>query len=323
VAKNALMSHTALEDLPSSFLTGTSSVVDGPSHAMDLFDAGLFLHNRNLMPVLERHFDKARLDSVADVLNNLGDTPQIKLLRERFGDNPKLWSEQLDDMMYSFDTRGVDATVKDSFQKVADELGWTKDEMKEMAPVLEKISEKNQAAYDDIVALYNGNLHRTRLERVLNSYWLYWPLSYQIKAAKWLYGIMLNRMGGRQTNMLGAVLFDRAADTFKQSLATNPKFAQQMEDESDLWFTAMMLFPITPMDTGITLNKGVRYVGSLAAPDVVPEYASVHGYEDIPKLILEMGPVYTANLLANVVKTVSGGDSKMKAPSWAQGLKVH
>lgn len=407
VSKESLMAHTTAEGLPAGV---ARAMADGPATAMELFDAGLYLHNRNLLPVLERNFDAARLESVNAVLDQLPvDHPVIRALIERFGYSPdmpyspgthwispselaqylematpeqviatkrdfygdeyvdllresisdgitpgleepitlewggqspvltdgntrvalalemgldkvpvvvkagakggrKTWSEMLDDMMYDFDTKGVHQSFMDEFVQIAKDEGWSTSEVTEFTKVIERISEKNQQAYDDLVALYQGNLNRNRLERLMNSYWLYWPISYQIKATKWLFNVLANRMGGRQTNLAGAYLVDRQADRFFEELDSDPEFRRQFEDQEDLWFVAAMFFPATPVDIGVSLNRGVRYAGSLLAPEIIPPYAGIDGFEDIAPRMLELGPVYSTRLFQTLFNEL-GEDS--------------
>lgn len=295
VSSSALLAHAG-DDIP--FLIKRGQLEGGPARATELFDAGLYLHNRNLLPIIERNFDKNRLQSVDTALNELPtNDPVISMLVNRFGMDEGTWAEQLDNMMYSFDQYGVKQTVEQTSAKLADQFGWTREDMQTFAPVLERITELNQRAYNDLIDLYTGNLHRNRVERLLNSYWLYWPISYQIKAAKWLFDWMSNRMGGRQTNLAGAFLVERKLDEFTRQINNDPAFAAEFENQQDMWFIAGMFFPTTPFDIGVSLNKGVRYIGSLIAPDAIPPIVGIDGWEDIPVRMLELGPIYSARLL--------------------------
>lgn len=302
VSGNALLTHTSAEGLPIGVASSIPGSVTGPAHAMELFDAGLYLHNRNLLPVLEDQFDLKRLDSVNSVLDSLPtNDPIIKALVERFGPERRSWSKQLDDMMYAFDTRGVHPTVIAEARKVAREQGWTPEEMQMMSPLLDRIADLNQRSYDDLIGLYTGNLNRTRVERILNSYWLYWPISYQIKATKWLLSWMVNRTGGKQTNMGTAWLINQRYEEFFAQIQNDQNFAAEFEENRELWFVAGMFMPTTPFDTGVSLNKGVRYGASLIAPHIVEPYIGIDGPEDILVRMLEMGPIYTVNLIQEVV----------------------
>lgn len=307
--EHALQQHSNRTGIPMEFFTKMDSADGGPTSAFELFDVGLYLHNRNVLPVITKNFTKDRLSSVDKVLDELPTSSSVhRMLVERFGSDGRSWSKQLDDMMYDFDNKGVRQTVFDTAKKD----GWTDAEIIEFGDVLERVTELNQRSYDDIVAVYTGDLHRSRIERVLNSYWLYWPISYQIKATKWMFNSLLNRFGGRRLNMLPLYKYNQVAEQYQELLMNNVQFQEEMEKNEDLWFAVNMLFPATPMDTGVSLNRGVRYVTSLVAPNVIPPYIGIDGPEDIPTRMLEMGPVFTARFLQSIVNESKENPNKRK-----------
>jgi hypothetical protein len=124
-----------------------------------------------------------------------------------------------------------------------------------------------------------------------------------------MYNALLNRWGGMQTNMAPLYLFNKAAERYNDLLMNNQQFQQEMENNEDLWFAVNMLFPATPLDTGVSLNRGVRYIGSLLAPEVIPPYIGIDGPEDIPLRVLEMGPIYTAKFIQGIVNQVKKNDN--------------
>lgn len=325
-SRDALGYHAGKTDLSLPSVLNALDDVDVPAgaarSAAEAFadDSALYIFNRNLTPVLERAFERRRLNSVDDVLNALPENhPVIRTLVQKHGPSRKGWAKEIDDMLYSFDRRGVSETISEAVRRVRDEDGWSQMEYDAMVPFLQKLTDVNQGTFDDLIRLYQGNPDRGRLERIANSFWLYWPITYQIKATKWLLDVTLNRAFGEQTNFGGIWTLDRAAEAFKQRLAENPQFAEEMDKNEDAWFMASMLFPISPSDIGVSLNKGVRYVGSWLG--IFPEYAGVEDPGDLGRKMLEMGPIYTGKLLQRVFEMADGGSSQSTRPTAPPSLQ--
>lgn len=148
----------------------------------------------------------------------------------------------------------------------------------ELAQVYDRLGQVNKDLWDDIRATFYGNPNRSRAERFLNSYLLFWPLSYQIKSTKWFMRVLFDRAGGIQTNALGAVTLDRVADTHNRLLATDPEYRDWFEKHDTLVFTAQMLFPVSFDSMGVSLNPALRSM-----------------FFDRTKAAMEIGPVYTFN----------------------------
>jgi hypothetical protein len=145
----------------------------------------------------------------------------------------------------------------------------------EMAEVLTRLAEVNKGTWDDVRKVMYGNPERSRAERLLNSYWLYWPLSYQIKATKWFAKVLFDSVGGLKTNASGAWLFNEMATTHQQQLATNPKYQAWFEKHKTLVFMAQMLMPVSFDKVGVSLNPFVRnrfFGGSSDVTNIGPIY---------------------------------------------------
>jgi hypothetical protein len=157
-----------------------------------------------------------------------------------------------------------------------------------LAEVYGRLAEVNKDLWRNVRETFYGNPDRSRAERFLNSYLLYWPLSYQIKSAKWLLRIMYDRAGGIPTNAGGSIILARYAQEHQRLLATDPEYAQWFEKHKTLVFVAQMLAPITPNSMGTSLNPILRdlFFGRSKAP-------------------YEIGPVYTlTNVLPGLAKEV-------------------
>jgi hypothetical protein len=282
------------------------------ANPLDDADTTGFLWGRLYDERVAKMFEVERLDSVTDVVRSLGDDSPIKRdILERFPElkTDRDIAELLDEQLY----RGLNDDKMGALEGVlgeADRL-LNQAEMVEIAPLLQRIAEVNQNTYDDIVKVLIGNVNRSRMERLLNSYWLYWPLSYQIKATRWLFDVMTRRMGGRQTNLGGAFMVERMHQLHLQQLQNNPEYAEELEKHPTLWFAAQMLFPITPLDIGVSLSRPARYVGSWVG--FWPEYAKASNPGEAAVAILEMGPIYTAELLARINQEFDSGDQSSDA----------
>ena len=197
--------------------------------------------------------------------------PELSKTIAAFGDTPDGWMRAMDEwhnrIMNAVD---IDAEFNQEFARLlAAEPA--------MAEVYARLNRVNQELWDDVKATFFGNPSRSNLERTLNSWLLYWPLSYQIKATKWLLRVMFDRMGGLPTNSYGAYSLDRIAADHNHLLATDPEYAQWIADHPTLIFAAQSLIPVSPFDMGLSLNPFLRNM-------FFPETA---------KKVMEIGPVYT------------------------------
>jgi hypothetical protein len=315
ISQNALAYHAAQSGLGKylpSFVK--EDVGTHPTLSPDLAnEAGVTSINHHLYPVLRREFDLRRPEMIRKIIDELPENdPLIAHLIKKFGPDKGTWGEQLDEMLYSFDRRGVRKTIDEAVRRVSKYEKWSQAEFDQMQPLISKIVERNQQTFEDLIHMHIGNVDRSRIERVMNSFWLYWPLSYQIKAAKWMGHVLADRSFGGQTNLGGAWALDRLADQFRQRVENNPEFQQQLKDNEDLWFVGSMLLPIAPWDAGVSLNKLVRYAGGNVL-DLWPEYAGLDNPGDYAVKMLEMGPLYTVKLAQRLWAQYGSEDKKEAA----------
>lgn len=290
LTQNAVDHHGAQSGVPSVGKKG------GPGNEAAYEDTGIFLTNQNLAPVLKRSFQKQSLENVDAAINDFAATdPILQLLQRKYGTEEGTWADQLNETLYSFDKHGVRNSIDEAVRKVRKYEKWSQSEYDQMVPFISKLVERNQRTFDDLVNIHVGNINRSRLERTMNSFWLYWPISYQIKAAKWMTGLLTQRSFGQQTNLGGAFTLDRAAQRVREIIETTPDFQQQMEDNEDWWFAASMLLPMTPWDAGVSLNRVVRYTGGNVL-GLWPEYEGLEDPGDYASKMFEMGPIYSVDL---------------------------
>lgn len=311
------------------FTGGDINAVSGPSliHSGGLEalqkqlggDGTGWMYTRRHAGHASRAFDAARPETTMDVLRQFGTDPVyqsleeiVRLDRQAHGAPAgEVWQEDLvkaiDDLLYNVDTKGAQTTVIDA---ATQHLG--REETQRLLPFLEKVWEAHDKTYHGIVKTLGGNPDRSNLERVMNSYWLYWPLSYQVKATRWLVDIMGNRMGGAKTNLAPAAMYAHYVDEHRKMLAKDPSYLKIFADNASIWFLAQMMFPITPGDLGVSLNRAIRYGGG--ALGVWGKYKSAEDPVTAAGAMLSLGPTYTAELLARVGRESFKSTSRNIAP---------
>jgi hypothetical protein len=208
---------------------------------------------------------------LADMIAHAGETPDsyLKALDEWHG---KMLASTTDEEAFA----AIDEAIAPALR-----------ETPELAEVYGRLADANKQLVKDERASFYGNPDRSRAERFLNSYLLFWPLSYQIKATKWLLGIMYNRAGGIKTNAIGAYTIGQFAQDHQHLLATDPEYADWFEKHKTLVFMAQMLAPITPDSMGVSLSPILRDL-----------------FFERTKAPWEIGPVYTATLIPKLVDEV-------------------
>lgn len=274
-----------------------------------LADPGFTTLPKNIRPNLEREFE-IRTDKVAEqMFEALGrDHPIATMMRERFGDNVKDWAGEFNRLMESLAEKGPEQTVRIAAQKTLEkELGFSHAELKQMLPVVERLTEKYRGIYADMADLYVGRMSRSNLERLSNSFFLFWPISYMLKVVPWAYRVMMEQIGPVKGSA-GAYLWDQYRQQYESLLQNNEDFADWVEDNPDFMFAAEMILPITPASIGTSLNKTTRYAGNwfmeateLGKGDEFGDYQP----KTIPEALessTRFGPFRTLSLASNVLE---------------------
>lgn len=154
-----------------------------------------------------------------------------------------------------------------------------------LTPLLERLKFINEQAWNDAAQVVFGQVDRSNFQRLMNSPLLYWPISYQIKATKWLAGLMFDRAFGVDTGSLGALVLDRLHQQHQVHFRDDEEYREFFRDNETLLFFAQMLMPLTPFDIGVSLSPFTR----LALED---------GYN---RNVFSIGPGYTFfNLIPRV-----------------------
>jgi hypothetical protein len=265
--------------------------VTGPKDAIT-FDQGGMMFRRNLAGRESITFQRARKIDVMDFLHSLAtDDPFIATLRSHFGDDASAWVKGIDNMLYQFDTKGVEQAIMSDARKVFSEELLSDPNFSEL---LSQIVDRNQKTYDGIVNTFAGNASRSNLERTLNSYWLYWPISYQLKAGKWLFDVFTKK-GIFGDNLAGAYWWNHVQTQVTDMVANDPEYQQYVKDMDPIFMLAQQLFPISPVDLSLSLSRAPRYVGGWLG--LWPPYNSASDPISLAGLMFQMGPLYTANML--------------------------
>jgi hypothetical protein len=268
-----------------------------------------WMYTRRHGGYISKAFDAARPETTLDAIRSLTDDALYADLQDLVRQQDQLDGraptsreeimdedivQAIDRALYEYDVKGAKATFLDEVAR--QNIG--PDDTRRLYPFLQKVWERNQATYDSIAQTLTGNPNRSNLERIGNSYWLYWPLSYQVKATKWLVGVMTDRFMGAKTNLAPAAMYAHYLEEHRKRLASDPEYVALFRDHPTAWFMAQMIFPITPGDIGISLNRGVRYAGGELG--IWGEYKNADDPITAAGAMLSMGPTYTAELLARV-----------------------
>lgn len=256
---------------------------------------------RGVVRATMRSDDQLMRDALLEMAQS---EPQLASLLKDMGETPDAWLAAMDawhgKMLDTARLSDLEGTVDDAFaRQISAEPA--------MAEVYSRLAEANKQLWRDVRETFYGNPERSRAERLLNSYLLYWPISYQVKSAKWLTQVLFQRAGGLQTNAAGAVVLNHMAEEHKRLLATDPEYRDWFDKHKNMVFVASMLLPITPDSIGVSLSPIVRDL-----------------FFGRSKGLMEIGPVYTYNRvlmpLGRELKSdiyQSYGDIPLVSGAWA------
>lgn len=199
--------------------------------------------------------------------------PELSKTIAAMGDNPHSWMITMDKwyerILNATDPKGV----------IDEEIGVLMAAEPAMQEIYGRIQAVQHQLWDDVRSTFFGNPNRSQLERTLNSWLLYWPLSYTVKTTKWLLRTMFDRLGGLPTNAYGAYAIDKLSAEHNRLMAEDPEYAEWVKDNQTLIFTAQMIFPMTPWSVGVSLNPLMRNIF----------------FPETSKKVLEYGPTYTVS----------------------------
>lgn len=295
-AKYGVMRAGGPENVDNAVRLHAGGRVGGETDLLQDALASGILDARHLEGYIGRAFRKERVGSTRDVIRTMAsEDPSIRTLIDRFGGDEDEWVSGLEKMMYEFDNKGVEPTIRDEAQAILDEQ-----DLLAMEPLLLKLYARHKQVFEDVVSTFHGNTNRSNLERIMNSYFLFWPISYQIKATKWLFDVLTERSVGRTTNLGGVVYLDHLYQQHVERLANDENYQRMFVDNPALWQTAAMLLPLTPYDMGVSLSRITRY--SLAAGGFIRD----EKFEEDPFMaavgLYAIGPAYSIELARKILR---------------------
>ncbi len=274
-----------------------------------LADPGFYTIPRNIAPNLKSEFGLKTQKAAEQYFEAMGpEHPIALMMRERFGDNIKDWASEFNDMMASLVRKGPEHTTRAAWKKtLEDELGWTHAQMKELAPVVERLTEKYRGIHNDLLNLYVGRMSRSNIERFANNFFMFWPISYMVKVTGWAYKVLMEKLGPVQGNA-GAFLWDEYRKRYEQLHDNDADFRQWTEDNPDFLFALEMLMPITPASIGVSLSRPTRYVGNWVADEWFGKSGLFGDYKpesvtDLAEGSTRFGPIRTWNMTNNILKS--------------------
>lgn len=178
--------------------------------------------------------------------------PELSATIKAMGDTPDAWLKALDQhyrkIMDSVDPAAV-ASAEVMKDAIADPA---------LAELYGRLAQVNEELWGSVRNTFYGNPARSNVERWMNHYLLYWPISYQIKATKWLAKVLLDRAGGLKTNAAGAYGLDQLATYHSQLMQNDPDYAEFIQEHPTLLFAAQMLLPMSPDSIGVSLSPFTR-----------------------------------------------------------------
>ena len=269
-----------------------------------------WLDPRKLGGYVGAAFDAQRPQTTVDVITRMIDNgdPVIDDLIRKFGGNSDDWVKGLDDLLYDIDTKGAKATVVDEVAEMTkrQELVWgSGGEPAAWTDFLDGLYKAHQKNFQDIMHVFHGNVNRSNLERLLNSPLLWWPLSYQLKAGKWVLDILTDRALGAQTDLLGTWTLAKALNLHYDKYEEDADYRSVWDDHPAMWRTLAMMLPMTPFDMGVSQARWTRYSQSWIGTQL-GLWEEDRGYPQDPvdfiTRSLQMGPQFTIDLLGDIAE---------------------
>ena len=284
------------------------------AHWMTVTDVGanMRLRDRYLTATLRREQPEALVRTMTDMARN---DPELSSTLHKFGDTPEAWLQRLDRDWQALMAKSKPMTergasdiwspfLKDgtidqgTFDRLVAAKRYTPVPAIEQAiaesagdvrvqRLYRALEVKNNELWNDLASTFYGQADRSNLQRLLNHPLLYWPLSYQIKATKWLANILFDKALGVDTGSGGAWTIAQIHNDHVDRMKRDPEYAAYFTANKTLLFIAQMILPITPFDIGVSMSPWTRLVlsGQVADPqDETTAYS---------RNLFSVGPGYT------------------------------
>lgn len=273
-----------------------------------------WLDTRRLGGYVGATFDVERPQTTIEVLRRVIETgdPAIKDLQHKFGGSTDDWIKGLDDLLYDIDTKGAKATVMDEAARMAErrELVWgSRGEPQYWTDFLDGLYKAHQKNFRDIMHTFHGNVNRSNLERLFNSPLLWWPLSYQLKAGKWVFDLMTERLAGGKTDLLGSWGLDRILSKHYEYYENEPEYRRLWDDHPATWRTISMMLPMTPFDMGVFEARWTRYSQSWIGSQLgLWDEDETYPQDPVNFVMrsMQLGPWFTVDLAQEIFREMEG-----------------
>ena len=148
-----------------------------------------------------------------------------------------------------------------------------------MAGLLDRLAAVNADLFHNLTATFFGQENRSNIQRLANHPLLFWPISYQIKATKWLARFMFEEAAGVDTGASVAGAFQHVYDEHRRRWVADERYRAGFAANKTLYFIAGMLLPIIPTELGVSMSPWTRMM-------LYPDYERSQG-------IFGVGPIYT------------------------------
>jgi hypothetical protein len=262
---------------------------------MSMWDYGFYTQSAAIQPIMDRVFAIRRINSTEEFFRALKtDDPMVQILREHVGDVPHDWAAEADKIAYGWTHEGPTKLVANEFKKFMEENGYTKAEFDQMVPAMESLASLHRKVYTDLTNVLVGRMDRSNLERVLDHIFVFWPMSYQIKASTWLFKTLLSRYG-----VVGAYTYTQ----MRNKVVNDQGIQDWLTNNNAAAFMLDMLFPITPESVGVSTSRPVRYVGSWFNPTVWGTYQNNEPFNPLnvaQKTLNNLGLFRTLNYTSQI-----------------------
>ena len=125
-------------------------------------------------------------------------------------------------------------------------------------PAIDAAAHSYEQLIDHARQQFHGNPNRSAIERLGNSFLLYWPLSYQIKAAKAMTEFLFSRGFGFKTNLAPAMMYADAGRQIQKMRDEDPEVEAWFQNNRQAIFIVKGFFPTTPDELGVSLGPALR-----------------------------------------------------------------
>jgi hypothetical protein len=259
-----------------------------------------WLDPRNVQGYINDVFDVERKATATQALKahiRLQDDV-YKGMGEVFGENltGEQWAKALDDKLMGFDTVGVEESVLAAAALDGMHMG----QNALLDEFLTTMIVKNRQVYRDVIHTFHGNMNRSNIERLANSPLLWWPLSYQLKAGKWVFDMLTKQVGGAKTDLLGLGYFNFILQKHNEKYEHDTNYRAMFDDNMWTWRALGMMIPMTPMDMGVYMARWTRYSSDWLASQMGISEANPHYPQTLGDFLdrsMGLGPMFTADLL--------------------------